>query len=154
MFLVSVFSLSSLGVFPKPSDLVKKYAPNTFLSRNFPQRIPYDDKIAHFFLMGALSFFVNLSLSLSQVTIGNIKILKGSLIILVIITIEEFSQKLFPSRSFTWSDLLSGYAGIFCFGRVAMYLMNHRASLEPKLPRVIAALIWKPKDRINNRMHH
>ncbi len=144
MLFLLILSVSlDFELLPKPRELVKKYAPN--MSGKIPRRIPYDDKIAHFFLAGALSFFVNLSLSLSRVSIRNIKLLKGSVILLVMITLEECSQILFPARSFSLSDLFSGYIGVLCFGRVAISLTNNRAWIEPKLPRVIAALIWTPK---------
>ncbi len=145
IFLSSVLVLSSLEVLPTPRDLVARYTPGTFLDKNFPRRIPHDDKIAHFFLIGGLALLVNLSLSLSRVSIGKLNILKGSLIIFVVMTLEEFSQVFFPSRSFSLLDLFSGYAGVFCFGHVATYLVNHRASLETKFPAVIAALIWRPQ---------
>lgn len=142
MFLFILSVSLDFELVPKPRAFVKKFAPN--LSRNLPRRIPYDDRIAHFFLAGALSFFLNLHLSLSQVSIGKVKILKGSLLLFVLVTIEECSQALFPARSFSLSDLFSNYAGVLCFGRAAIYLMKNRTSIEPKLPRVIAALIWMP----------
>ena len=143
IFLLFVSLSLDFELLPKPREFVKKYAPN--ISGKIPRRIPYDDKIAHFFLAGALSFFVNLNLSLSQVTIGNTKILKGSLLLFVLITIEECSQSLFPARSFSLGDLFFNYAGVLCFGRAAIYLMNNRAAIEPKLPQVVAMLIWTPE---------
>jgi VanZ family protein len=143
MFLLILSVSLDFELVPKPRALVKKFAPS--ISRNLPHRIPYDDKIAHFFLAGALSFFVNLNLGLSQVSIGKLKILKGSLLLFVFITIEECSQSLFPSRSFSLSDLFSNYAGVLCFGRAAIALMNNRAVIEPKLPQFVATLIWTPE---------
>lgn len=143
LFLLFVSVSLDFELLPKPREFVKKYAPS--MSRNLPHRIPYDDKIAHFFLAGALSFLVNLNLSLSQVSIGKVKVLKGSLILFVLITIEECSQSLFPARSFSLSDLFSNYAGILCFGRATIALMNNRAVIEPKLPQFVATLIWSPK---------
>ena len=136
MLLVSVMTILDFELLPTPRNLVKKYAPDTFVAVHFPQRLPYDDKLAHFFLVGALALLVNLSLSLSQVTIRKIKILKGSLVLLVLVTLEEFSQMLFPARSFSWFDLFANYAGILCFGRAAIYLMTNRAAIETKIPYV------------------
>jgi VanZ family protein len=143
IFLLFVSVSLDFELLPKPREFVKKYAPN--MSGKIPRRIPYDDKIAHFFLAGVLSFLVNLNLSLSQVNIGKVKILKGSLLLFVLITIEECSQSLFPVRSFSLSDLFSNYAGVLCFGRAAISLMNNRVAIEPKLPHVVAALIWTPE---------
>jgi len=149
IFLLFVSLSLDFELLPKPRELVKKYAPN--MSGKIPRRIPYDDKIAHFFLAGALSLLVNLSLSLSQVTVGNTRILKGSLLLFVFITIEECSQSLFPARSFSLGDLFSNYAGVLCFGRAAIYLMNNRAAIEPRLPHVIAALFWTSKIECTKR---
>jgi VanZ family protein len=142
LFLVIVSAVLDLELVPEPRVLVKKYVPRSVLPQKLPHRIPYDDKIAHFFLAGALSLLVNLNLSLSHVTIGKIKFLKGSMILLIVLIVEECSQSFFPSRSLSWKDLVSGYAGVLCFGQIAMYLVKNRAAIEPKLPRIIATTLY------------
>lgn len=128
------------NLMPKPYQLAKHFAPLAELAQRVPHRIPHDDKLAHFFLVGALALCVNLSLSLSSFSVGKRKILKGSLFLLIFVTFEEASQMLFPWRSFSLADLFANYAGIFCFGRAAIYLSEHKASILPRLPRVFASL--------------
>lgn len=154
LFLMATVIILDFELIPEPRELVKTYAADTTLAKHYPQRfLPYEDKIAHFFLVGALTLLVNLSLSLSRISIGRFSILKGSLILLILVTLEEVSQMWFPERSCSWSDLFSNYAGIICFGQLAIALMHNRAFFEPKLPRVVAALIWKPTEpAYTNRM--
>ncbi len=139
--LTSVFLLSDVGWLPQPHELLEQYAPNSVWTEHFSTRLPYDDKIAHFFIMGILSLLVNLSLGMSQISFKNIKCLKGSLLAFAFILLEEGSQMLFPTRSFSWGDLLCGYAGVVCFGQAAIYLMTYKGFLALKLPHVIATII-------------
>jgi len=88
--------------------------------------IPYGDKVSHFLLMGLLSFLVNLSFSCSRAKILGLYFLKGSLIVAVIVTLEEFSQLFFKYRTFDLVDLLSDYLGIFLFGRIAYFIQRRR----------------------------
>ena len=136
----SVVLILDFELLPTPRQFVRQYAAQTFLAAHFPNRLPYDDKLAHFFFVGALALLVNLSLARSSVTRG--KMLKGSLALAALVTLEEFSQMLFPARTFSWFDLAANYAGIACFGWAAMYLLTNRTALAPKLPPALAALIW------------
>jgi polysaccharide biosynthesis protein VpsQ len=86
------------------------------------RQIPGGDKLAHFVLMGGLSLLVNLSLRARQVRVFGGRILLGSLVLYILVTIEEFTQLLLPSRSFDLADLASNYLGIFLFGWLAMRL--------------------------------
>ena len=90
--------------------------------------LPYTDKMGHFILMGLLAFFINLSLKCSTISIGNWNFLKGSLIILILVTLEEISQLLFDTRTFDLMDLFADYLGIFLFGRLALYFKTRFAS--------------------------
>jgi polysaccharide biosynthesis protein VpsQ len=92
----------------------------------FLRHIPYGDKLGHFVLMGTLSLLVNLSMHASRVRIGSADVLKGSLIVAAIVTIEEFSQIFIRSRGFSLVDLAFDYAGIVAFGTLASYLVNRR----------------------------
>lgn len=88
--------------------------------------IPYGDKISHFLLMGFLSLLVNLSLSCARFRVLGIYILKGSLIVALLVTLEEFSQLFIKYRTFDLVDLLSDYLGIFLFGRIAYFIQRRR----------------------------
>lgn len=86
--------------------------------------IPGLDKAGHFILMGVLSFLINSVMSASRVNIFSVDLLKGSLIVIVIATIEEFSQLFLKFRAFSILDLFFDYSGIIIFGYFAAYLVN------------------------------
>jgi hypothetical protein len=86
---------------------------------DFVGKIPYGDKIGHFILMGTLSFLVNAVLKARTFGVGKFSYLLGSLIVLAIVSLEEFSQIFIAVRSFDLSDLAADYSGIFIFGEIA-----------------------------------
>ncbi len=88
--------------------------------------IPYGDKWGHFVLMGLLAFFVNILLQCQKWKLFQLSFLKGSVIILIIVTFEEFSQLFIENRSFDWLDLTFDYLGIFVFGQLAWYLTQRK----------------------------
>lgn len=85
----------------------------------FIKNIPYGDKIGHLVLMGVFSFLVNLMLGARSFQIWKIRYLLGSLIVLIIVTLEEVSQIFIRGRSFDLTDLAADYLGIFLFGELA-----------------------------------
>lgn len=74
---------------------------------------PYGDKFAHATLMGLLAFVLNLAANGRTTTLfyGK-KWLIMSLIMIPLVTIEEFSQIFIANRSFDLLDLLANYTGI------------------------------------------
>ena len=78
--------------------------------------IHYGDKAGHFLLMGLLnsmvvmSFTFRRSANLAQVC------LVCSLVVGALVTLEESSQLFFASRTASWADLLTSYAGLSCSG--------------------------------------
>jgi len=89
--------------------------------------IPYGDKWGHFFLIGLLAFFVNLWLNCEKLKVLKWSFLKGSVIILAIITLEELSQIFIENRSYDLWDLTCDYLGILVFGQLAWYLTRNKA---------------------------
>jgi|SRR5215213_5855391 len=83
------------------------------------RRLPYGDKIGHFLLMGMFSFTVNLILKARTVRVWKLSYLLGSLIVLAIVTTEEFSQIFIRGRSFDLTDLAADFSGIIIFGEIA-----------------------------------
>jgi VanZ family protein len=81
---------------------------------------PYGDKVGHFLLMGIVAFFVNLALHARRITIAKCPLLLGSLCVALLVTLEEFSQLFFPSRSFDLIDLAASLLGIVLLGRAAL----------------------------------
>jgi len=94
-----------------------------FLFR-FIRRLPFGDKLGHFFLMGMFSLMVNLALSAKTVQIWKLNYLLGSLIVLAVVTIEEVSQIFIRGRTFDAGDLLADAAGIFIFGETARFVVK------------------------------
>lgn len=91
--------------------------------------VPGGDKIGHFLLMGVFSYLVNLSLRCRTVTVLSRRMLLGSAVVFLAVTLEEFSQIFLRHRTFDLIDLLFDCAGIWLFGRVAA-LHNSRTLRE------------------------
>ncbi len=87
----------------------------------FIKSLPFGDKIGHFCLMGMLSLLVNLALNAKTFRFWKLNYLLGSLIVLTVVTAEEFSQIFVRGRTFDAGDLVFDYAGIFIFGEAARF---------------------------------
>ena len=79
------------------------------------RKFPLGDKIGHFCLMGMFSLVVNLILSARTIRVWKLNYLLGSLIVLVIVTIEEISQIFIRGRTFDAGDLAADAAGVIIF---------------------------------------
>jgi VanZ family protein len=83
---------------------------------NFIKRLyqfPGGDKAGHFILFGILSFLLNESaLTLFPKPKPARLVLTVSLLLTILIGLEEWSQSLFPSRTMSLSDLLASYTGV------------------------------------------
>lgn len=74
---------------------------------------PYGDKAGHFVLYGILSFLVNLTFLRWNLSQRPKRIaITVSLILALVIGLEEWSQNFFPKRSPDWVDLAFSYAGV------------------------------------------
>jgi len=73
---------------------------------------PNGDKLGHFILYGILSLLLNLAFTLRPGPNLSRTILTVSLVLALLIGLEEWSQSLFGSRSMDIVDLLSSYAGV------------------------------------------
>ena len=78
--------------------------------------------------MGTFSFVVNLALSARAFRLWKLKYLLGSVIVLAIVFIEEFSQIFVRGRSFDVTDLAADAAGIFIFGEIARIICKRKAN--------------------------
>lgn len=92
----------------------------------FVYNIPVGDKIGHFCLMGLFSLLLNLALKAKAIKIGKFNFLLGSLIVLVVVVVEEFSQLWVRGRTFDAGDLLFDFAGIVLFGELARTIARRR----------------------------
>lgn len=94
---------------------------------NFMRNIPYGDKIGHFLLMGGFSFVLNLALNAKTLKVWKFNYLLGSLIVLVVVTIEEFSQIFVRGRTFDLTDLAADFLGVFLFGEFARFICRRKS---------------------------
>ena len=92
------------------------------------------DKIGHLVLMGMLSFLVNLAFRAQRLQLAGVKPLKGTLLVLLVVTLEEASQSLLPHRSCSLVDLAFDAAGLVGLGLVAESMVRRRSrrSLEER----------------------
>ena len=113
VFLVALVILANLGMGSVFRELM-----------NF---FPGRDKTGHFFLFGIMSYLLNMTLNGEKLSMCQLNLLKGSLILSFVVTIEEISQYFLPSRTFSWIDLLASYAGIYLFGFVSKIHLKYKA---------------------------
>lgn len=92
---------------------------------DFVGNIPFGDKIGHFCLMGMCSLLVNLAFGAKNSQFWKLNYLLGSLIVLAIVTTEEFSQIFISGRTFDLNDLVFDYAGIFIFGETGRFICRN-----------------------------
>lgn len=94
-----------------------------FLFR-FVHSLPFGDKIGHFVVMGIFSFLLNLALRARTFRIWRIDFLLGTVIVAILVTIEEFSQIFVKLRTFDLIDLCFDFAGILLFGELARWIVR------------------------------
>ena len=73
---------------------------------------PNGDKLGHFILYGILSLLLNLAFTLHPSRNLPRTIWTVSLVLALLIGLEEWSQSLFDSRTMDIVDLLASYAGV------------------------------------------
>lgn len=83
-------------------------------------QIPYGDKAGHFILYGILTLLLGLTFT-SSLLHPNRKLitLRITLILALLIALEEWSQQFFSARTFDLIDLLASCLGILVGGWVA-----------------------------------
>jgi polysaccharide biosynthesis protein VpsQ len=84
-------------------------------------QIPLGDKAGHFILYGILTLLVNLTLfrSFPSQSRKRVAVISG-LTLALLIGLEEFSQRNFPSRTFSLGDLTASYLGMIFFSWLAL----------------------------------
>ena len=83
--------------------------------------IPYGDKAGHFILYGMLTLLLDLTLMRSLPNRSPKRVVVSiGLILALLIGLEEFSQKYFPSRTFDLIDLTFSYLGVIFFSWFAL----------------------------------
>jgi len=81
---------------------------------------PGGDKMGHFLLFGILGFLLGRSALLLFPKRNPARlVLTVSLLLSILIGLEEWSQSLFPARTMSFTDLLFSYAGVAVFALLA-----------------------------------
>jgi len=108
IFIVAVIILADTGNLPHSIRAIYDF--------------PNGDKLGHFILFGLLTFFITRAIlsTFPSKSRGWVTLSIG-LVLAVLIGMEEFSQKFFPTRTFNLIDLLASYAGIVTFAFLAFY---------------------------------
>lgn len=83
------------------------------------QALPGGDKLGHFLIVGGFACALNYALRCRTMSLGGKPVLFGSLIVLVLASVEETSQLFIPSRNFDLLDLAADVLGIWLVGRLA-----------------------------------
>ena len=78
--------------------------------------VPGQDVTAHFILIGGLAMLVNLALDRRGLTLFGRSIQLGSTVILLLVTLEEFSQMWIRTRGFSLFDLSADWLGVWLLG--------------------------------------
>jgi len=86
---------------------------------------PFGDKAGHFILYGLLTLVVTLSVFEARPTTDRKRIaVIVSVILALLIGLEEFSQRFFPTRTFDLFDLTASYLGVAFFAWLAVKLKS------------------------------
>ena len=112
LFIIAIVILADFGILPRVLDVVYD--------------IPHGDKVGHFVLFGILNFLLTLTFTRSRQrgTAERVALSTG-LVLALLITLEEFSQIFFSSRTFDLGDLLASFAGVALGGLIA-FRLNRR----------------------------
>ena len=92
--------------------------------------ISWFDKIVHFLSIVPGTILFNAVLRYRVIPVGSRQLLVGTLIVVVLVSIEECLQIYIPFRSFELIDLFADFAGI----TLADYFVRHRLSLLKTVP--------------------
>ena len=92
------------------------------------------DKTIHFLSIVPGTILFNAVLRYRVISVGNRQLLVGTLIVVVLVSIEECLQIYIPFRSFELIDLFADFAGI----TLADYFVRHRLSLLKTVPAAAA----------------
>ncbi len=87
-------------------------------------RLPAGDKLLHFGLMGLLALLANFAFPRARLVVRELRLTLPTLVVLIVATLEEWSQVYLAARTFSWRDLLANYAGILLFGWLARWRLD------------------------------
>ena len=83
--------------------------------------LPLGDKALHFLLFGGLALVANLALASRGRRSLARAIVIGSILVLIVSTAEEYSNKFLPRRDWSLGDLTANYLGVVCLGALPLW---------------------------------
>jgi len=96
--------------------------------------LPFGDKVMHFLMFGGLALVANLALaSRGRRTLAR-AIVIGSILVLIVATAEEYSNRFVSRRDWSFGDLTANYLGVACLGVLPIWpwqLSSRPRSAEP-----------------------
>jgi len=82
--------------------------------------LPHVDKLIHFSIFGSLALCFNLTLASNRRWSVTRAIVIGSIVVLMLSTLEEGTNMWVPYRDWSLGDLTANYLGVLCLGVVPM----------------------------------
>ena len=117
LFIIALVIGADAGKFPQPLKYLYDF--------------PGGDKAGHFILFGVLSFLLDSSALVLFPKQNSVRlVLTISLLLSILIGLEEWSQALFPARTMSITDLIASYAGVTLFACLAWYFDNRQSTRE------------------------
>jgi polysaccharide biosynthesis protein VpsQ len=83
--------------------------------------LPFGDKVGHFLMFGGLALVANLALASRGRRSLARAIVIGSILVLIVATAEEYSNKFVPMRDWSLGDLTANYLGVACLGVLPLW---------------------------------
>ena len=99
---------------------------NRFGLMNQVRRVPGGDKTGHFFLMGMLAFLVTLATARPWLTRIGSHVARWGTLVAIVIAAEEYSQRYFPTRTFSMLDMAASLGGILVFSLLSFLVLRAR----------------------------
>ncbi len=96
---------------------------------------PYGDKIGHIVLYGTLTLLVNLAVYQLRGRSSTRSVLTVSGVMLMLVSLEELSQLMFPARTVDWLDLAASYIGVSYFACLSLFIIEWRRLNVVFVPR-------------------
>ncbi|TRX55124.1 VanZ family protein [Thalassomonas sp. M1454] len=111
--------LAILGLFLLCFVQFRANAGQDVIVESIKNAIPFGDKVGHFFMYGLLAFAMNFALKFRS--FGKSLISQhGAVVILMISSVEEFSQMFVATRTFSLLDLTANFCGVLVFTWLAI----------------------------------
>lgn len=90
-------------------------------------RFPGGDRLGHFVLFGLLSFVIDWSLFEEHPSSSRMRLaIPAGVLLILLVGLEEFSQRFFPARHSDWVDFAFSCLGVIAFALLAVKLHERR----------------------------